>query len=661
MRKVASPIRRHACIAIALVLLVGGPVGTALADHARSSPEEDIWHVSHFVNATVVDNYATVRVGVDIVNEGPDPEFPFRVELPEDAYVTGLVITRDGETFEAEIQDDEQARQRYEQAKEEDRSAGLVEQQREDDVYAYNVNVEGQERVQAVLTYERYLTAEAGAYELELEAPATHRGVDEGARIDAWIQHDAGIQDAQATPEGDVEQTSEGVHASRNVGPRGHGHATDLRVGYELAATDPGGALAVSVEDGVGYFAHRFRAQDAHERMPIDLSLVLDTSGSMQGDKIAQLEQATRQLVDELGPEDRLHITFFDGRTEQPWQGFARVDANLTDRAFQALDHVRATGSTDIGAAIEDGFAPFNAEEADERRLPALVFLTDGRATEGISDEQRLRTKALEANQAGAHVFSLAFGQQADWGLVHGLAEDGQGLARQIEADAGAEMDLRSFMTALTSPVLTDVSIAYEDASTTSWRLGAPVLFADSELVFVGTFDANLTELAAQVTARGPDTSHAWNLTSPVEGQGPSYLSDLVAYQRIQALEDRIQAEGGNQTLVDEVTALALEHGFVTDHTSLVVDLPRQPPADAPADGGQETHRPTQGTDARSGYDQDDQATDPSPAPTSGENEAPPTDGAEEPGEDAVETPGVGVVASLVACLVVAVAGSRRS
>jgi len=180
-------------------LLAGGPAGSALADHVDHE-REDEWHITHTVNATVVDNYATVRVGVEIVNEGPDPEFPFRVDLPEDAYVTGLTLTltRDGTTHEATIEKRDQARQRYEDARREHRSAGLVEQQRDAPRYTYNVNVEGTETVRAVLPYERYLTAEAGSYQLDLTAPATNVGVDEGAQISARIEYTAGL--ANSTP-----------------------------------------------------------------------------------------------------------------------------------------------------------------------------------------------------------------------------------------------------------------------------------------------------------------------------------------------------------------------------------------------------------------------------------------------------------------------------
>jgi Mg-chelatase subunit ChlD len=638
-----SRSRGWASIAIVVALLAGGPAGSALADHVDHE-REDEWHITHTVNATVVDNYATVRVGVEIVNEGPDPEFPFRVDLPEDAYVTGLTVTRDGETYEADIQAAEEARERYEKAREEHRSAGLVEEA-DEGVYAYNINVEGTETVQATLTYERYVTADGGVYELGLRAPATQRGIDEGATIEAHVQHRAGLETLQAAPEAEITRSGDSAHVVRHVDPRGQDEASDLRVRYELAQTPPGGAIEAAVEDGTGYFAHRFRASEAMDRVPVDVALVLDTSGSMKGDKIAQLEQATRRLVDDLEPGDRLALTFFADDTDRPWEGFESVDANTTDRAFDALERMRATGSTNIEQAIADGFAPLGDPETSVERLPVVAFLTDGRPTTGVTGEHQLRTAALEANDAGAHVFSLAFGADADWGLVHGLAQDGEGLARHVQASDHAEVELGSFLTALTTPVLTDVQLDHTHAEET-WRVGAPVLFAGGELLYVGTFDPNRTTLEAQVTARDDQGRRSWNVSEAVEETNASYLPDLVAYQRIQALEDQIQAEGGNATLEERALELALEHGFVTDQTSLVVDLPtssnEEPELQTPE------HEPTDAADATRGAQPADGSA---------------TDGADEPteaDEQPARTPGVGAaLAVALPAIGAAIARSR--
>lgn len=573
MRENLTRFRFWVTLATALLVSLPGAFGTAAASHGSDEPE-GVWHVQHNVTATVVDNLATVDVGVTITNEGPDPEFPFQVEIPDHAYVTGLSITRDGKTWEAEVQPADQARENYEEAKQQGRSAGLVEQTRDTNVYRYDVNVEGTETVRAVLTYQAYLAREGGVYELDLEAPATHRGIDEGARFAVAIQHGAGLEDVDARPGDVVQGSAETAEVAYEVGPRGQGEATPLQVRYEPEETPEQGRLVTTIHNGTGYFAHRLSADANRSSTPVDVSLVLDTSGSMQGDKLAQVEQATRQVIHELDADDRLRLTLFANSARSPWEGLRPVEENTTEDAIDALGGMRAAGGTNIEEGIRSGMS-FGNRSSNASGLPVVVFLTDGRATSGITDADRLREIAREANGAGAHVFSLAFGDQADFGLVHGLAEEGQGLSRRVATGQGADLDLENFLTSLTTPILSDVSVEYAN-DVQAYRVGSPILFAGGEVLHVGTFDpANRSEVDAEVTASLDNREQVWNVSEPVDDEGPPSLVDLVVYQRIRALEKRIDAQGGNATLEEQVTGLALEHGFVTDRTSLEIDLPR--------------------------------------------------------------------------------------
>jgi hypothetical protein len=80
------------------------------------------------------------------------------------------------------------------------------------------------------------------------------------------------------------------------------------------------------------------------------------------------------------------------------------------------------------------------------------------------------------------------------------------------------------------------------------------------------------------VTARAPDGPRAYALPQP-EKAG-AWLGRLVAYHEIRGLQETIGAEGERADWVARVKELALEHGFVTDYTSLVVTLePRGRPA----------------------------------------------------------------------------------
>lgn len=579
-----SASRASLVIALAALVTLGtvGGLPSVVAqndtDDRPPSPDPgDVWTVETHVDAVVVDNYATVNITVVLANEGPDPEFPFEVRVPDDAFITGLTIERDGQIHEAEIKDRGTARQDYEDAKDRQQSAGLIEKARTSSVYSYLINVEAFETVTATLTYERYLAADQGVYSLPLTAPVSGFGRDMGATFDVTVRHSDGVTSAWSEQTSDVSTTPDGgYHLHHEVGPRQTDAATPFDLNYTVAPTDGNGTVISTIHDGTGYFAHRFRAPVDARDIPVDLTMVLDTSGSMNGLKISQLQDAARQVVANLDESDRLNIVSFASGVQRPWQGLEPADDDRRAQAVEAIESLVAGGSTNIEAGIHHGFDPYPGDGENDERLPVLIFLTDGQPTVGTTDADRLRAIAQEANDAGVHVFALAFGHDADWGLVHGLADDGNGTAVHVPEGQGAEVDLRRFMAQLTAPVLRDVQIRYAqgiDALNTT----APVLFAGSELLVVGTFDPNLTSVDATVDATSPEGARTYEISEPIGEEQASFLPRLVAYHQVRELQTRLDAQGHDPALVENITRLSLEHGFVTEQTSLVVTLPPQP------------------------------------------------------------------------------------
>lgn len=554
-------------------------------------PPGSVWTVHTRVEAEVIENYAIVRVIADIRNQGPDPEFPFQVRVPEGAMVSGLTIERDGEVHEALVKERAVAREEYDAWKAKEETGGLVEKQRGSQVVSYLINVAEFTNVVATLTYEHLLVAESGVFHLPLEAPVSGFGRDLGASFDVTVRHPDGVTGLWAwQPHGappwqehdgtlltdHSERVGEGRRIAHSFGPRQSDASTPIVASYQLAPTPDEGSLAATVFNGTGAFAHRFRAPPDAADLPLDLVLVLDTSGSMSGLKIEQLRDAGTQVLQLLDAEDRIHLVLFSSGARSPWSGLRAADGPQRALAADEIRYALAAGGTNIEAGIDQGFEAFQGIDwvAEEGRMPLLVFLTDGQPTEGTRDRDALRVAAREANTHGIRVFALAFGEDADWPLVHGLASDGGGTALRVASGEGAEVDLHRFIAALTTPVLRDVTIAYE-GEVTAHRRTADVLFAGSELLVIGTFPPSLEVLRGTVTARSAEGLRNYTFAVPVtEAENAPFLPRLVAHQEITRLQEVLDTGGHDASLVDAIVDLALAHGFVTDHTSLVVTLP---------------------------------------------------------------------------------------
>ncbi|MCA1813341.1 MAG: VIT and VWA domain-containing protein [Halobacteriales archaeon] len=545
---------------------------------APMPPFRSVWTVFTTVEAQVHEDYAVVRIIEDIGNRGPDPEFPFSVRVPSDAFVSGLTILRDGQEFVAKVAPRAEARQQYDATKQAQQTGGLVEQQRGTSVVSYLINVAEFTSVRAVLTYEQLITQDQGVLRLPLEAPVSGFGQDRGARFDVSVGPRADVPSAWSEPSQAWEHNASAWRTSYSVGPRAGTEAppTQFNVSWALDPTGDAGDLRAAVQDGTGWFVHRFRAPADMAHMPLDLILVLDTSGSMQGQKMQQLQDAATQVIGLLKPEDKLHLVFFSSDAQSSWPGLKNATADLKRDAATRVHDAFATGATNIEGGLRDGFHGLDgvSASAEESRLPVLVLLTDGKPTVGIQERPALRQLARDANAHGVHVFGLAFGSDADWSLIAGFAQDGNGTAIRVPEGAGAEVDIRRFVAALTTPALRNVQVRY-DGPVTAFQRDAPVLFTGSELLVLGKFDPAMRQLTGNVTAQAPDGPRRYAFTAPVLGDGDAgVLPRLVANEEIHHAQDAIAADGRSASLVKRITDLALQFGFVTEYTSLVVRLP---------------------------------------------------------------------------------------
>ena len=569
-------------------LLVLALLLTPLAVASEPVRTDSTWTVFTTVQADVRDNYAVVKVIADIRNQGPDPEFPFVVRVPDDAFVTGLTITRDGTTFEAEIKDREAAREEYEAWKAQEQTGGLVEKARRTSVYSYLINVAEFTSVTAVLTYERYLAADRGVYNLSLEAPVSGFGQDLGAQFIVTVRDSDGVLSLWGEPGGSrdscvrpavhppIADASNARTVCYGVGPRpGVEHPTPFSASYILAPTADAGSLLTTVVDGKGYFAHRFRAPADAEQLPMDLVMVLDVSGSMGGMKLQQMIDASKQVVAALDEDDRLHIVAFSSDARSSWSGLLPMTPENRTRAVREVQALFDGGGTNIEAGLRRGFAGFAGVDwaRSEERFPALVLLTDGQPTAGVTSRTELRSIAASLNERGIPVFGIAFGDDADWTLVRALAQDGEGAAVRVPPGAGAEVDLRRFMALLTTPILRDVAISY-GPGVEAHHTGARTLFAGSELLVVGTYDP-ARGIRGDVTGWSSEGARRYTFGGGEPGDLP-FLPRLVAYHEVRALQEQEDAEGPTGATTARIKELALRHGFVTDHTSLVVTLPQR-------------------------------------------------------------------------------------
>ncbi len=181
--------------------------------------------------------------------------------------------------------------------------------------------------------------------------------------------------------------------------------------------------LPVSTSSKVEVLVSFSAEAPAEQRRGLNLSVVIDRSGSMAGTPLKQAVAAAKKLVGRLGPEDWLSVVTYDDRADT-----VVAPQQVKDRAAieAALGKVRAGGCTNLSGGWLKGVGHVQANQTPER-VNRVLLLTDGQANMGVTDPKKLVATALEKAAAGVTTTTLGFGRNFNEDLLIGMANAGEG------------------------------------------------------------------------------------------------------------------------------------------------------------------------------------------------------------------------------------------
>ncbi|MBI1723429.1 MAG: VWA domain-containing protein [Gemmatimonadetes bacterium] len=336
-------------------------------------------------------------------------------------------------------------------------------------------------------------------------------------------------------------------------------------VGTSLVAHAPGG------EDG--YFMLLVSPPQAEDgvALPRDLTLVVDVSGSMSGDKMEQAKAALRQAIGTLRPADRFRLISFSNRVVNFRDGFAPATPENVAAARTFVDQLVADGGTNIAGALDAALGATVAEE----RLPIVVFVTDGIPSVGEQAPERIAQTA--GGRIGrARIFTVGVGSDVNTYLLDRLATEGRGTAEYVAPDADVETAMGSLLGKIAHPALTNLRIEgapVELVQTYPSRL--PDVFYGEELAIFGRFRGQANGHLTVVGQRNGRTERfTTDAAFPVSETDNAFIPRLWASRRIGELTRQIRIEGATPALVQEVRDLGLRYGILTEYTSYLVQEP---------------------------------------------------------------------------------------
>lgn len=157
----------------------------------------------------------------------------------------------------------------------------------------------------------------------------------------------------------------------------------------------------------------------ARVRAPISMAVVLDTSGSMSGEKIEDAKRAVLRLISDMRDDDEIALVRYDDHSElvQPLARVGSVRESLSTR----VRAIEAGGGTNIPGGLSHGLRAI--DEAAKGRVRRIVVVSDG------LDNTRMQAEALARSsfQSGISVSSIGIGLDFDESYMGSLAQNGHG------------------------------------------------------------------------------------------------------------------------------------------------------------------------------------------------------------------------------------------
>jgi len=535
---------------------------------------------------------ADVIVTQTYKNEGKKPlEAIYIFPASTRAAVYGMKVTIGKRTIIAKIEERGEARRQYEQAKQDGKTASLLEQHKPN-VFQMNVaNILPEDVIQVELKYTELLIPSDGIYEFIyptvvgprysnqpaadalpserwVENPYLHQGESPTYTFDIDIDLSAGLPVQNVVcPSHKVNIGYDGLsRASIKLDPsEKSGGNRDLIVRYQLAGSKVQSGVLLYQGEKENFFLLMLQPPKrvhVSQIPPREYIFIVDVSGSMRGFPLEISKKLLKDLIGNLRPSDKFNVLLFAGGSSvMSAQSLPATPENI-NHALTLIDKQRGGGGTELLPALKRALSLPRSENHSR----TVVIATDGYVTVEEEAFDLIRNHLGDAN-----MFTFGIGSSVNRHLIEGMARVGMGEPFVLTKPGETLEKAKKFRKMIESPVLTRVRADFGKFEVYDVEpLSIPDLFSERPVILFGKWRG---KPAGEVTLRGMTSNGPYvnkmdiGKEEPLESNSP--LQYLWARHRIALLSDYNHLRNDPER-VKEVTQLGLSYNLLTAYTSFV-------------------------------------------------------------------------------------------
>jgi Ca-activated chloride channel homolog len=166
-------------------------------------------------------------------------------------------------------------------------------------------------------------------------------------------------------------------------------------------------------------------------RTPLNISIVVDRSGSMQGIKMGYAKKAAKAIIDQLQPTDYVSIVMYDNAVDS-----VQVPTAVSDKETikSKVDKITPRGATNLWGGTEKGY-DFVRRNYKTGYINRVLLISDGLANAGLTDSLQIRKLVQKyKDESGVTISTFGVGLDYNEQLMTDMAETGAGNYYFIDA-----------------------------------------------------------------------------------------------------------------------------------------------------------------------------------------------------------------------------------
>ncbi|MFP4344474.1 MAG: VWA domain-containing protein [Anaerolineales bacterium] len=169
-----------------------------------------------------------------------------------------------------------------------------------------------------------------------------------------------------------------------------------------------------------------------YTKRPTNVYLVVDTSGSMEGSKLATTQEALKAFIDQMrGDRDQVGLIEFSSGVQRV-SPLRRLDESSRAELNEVIDSMYAGGNTALIDAVRTAYT-YLLNREDQEAINAIVVMTDGQENASEYSLQELQEQFQNTEAAQIVIFTIGFGKDVDAYMLEDIAEIGGGQFRRAD------------------------------------------------------------------------------------------------------------------------------------------------------------------------------------------------------------------------------------